>query len=52
MEPDEKWYGERSSYEETDETYIDDSIPVFDRGNESCIGNPCFGFYTDDIEDN
>ncbi len=38
-DPDERWYGEESAYVETDETFIDDSIPVFDRGRLPAIGS-------------
>ena len=43
----EKWYGEESAYQDTDELLIDDSIPVFDRGGSDGIGNPQFGIYYD-----
>ena len=47
----DKWYGEESAYTETDEILINDSIPVFDRG-DSYMDNPHYGlFFADDFND-
>lgn len=51
-DPAEKWYGLESHYTETDETYIDDDVPVFDRGEPEVTGNPAFGYWPDDCESN
>ena len=47
----EKWYGEESAYTETDEIFIDDSIPVFDRGRWDSMNNPHYGWFDEDIEE-
>ena len=50
-EPDDKWYGEESAYTETDEILIGDSIPVFDRGRDTGIGNPHYGWFDEDVNE-